>query len=145
MAKLSCTFVDAYGRTSSRVYGMEDQLLLADYIAAATAFLTAYQAVTDLGLIKADLIIPMSGEEWAVTAGANVDTGATASGWLDAGLGKKASLKYPAPKAAQIDPDGSIPIVGAVATFLAEFTTGEDFNLSDGEQIESWIKAALDK
>lgn len=144
-AKLSCTFTDAYGRTTKRVYGMESQVLLADYLTAITAFITAYTPVTDLGLIRADLIIPVLGEDFAVTAGANVDVGMTSSGWLDDPAPKKASLKIPGVKATLVDPDGSVPITGVVATLLAEFETGGDFNLSDGEQIDTWIKAALDK
>lgn len=142
--KLSVTMDDAYGRTTTRVYGMEDQTLLADYITAAGAFLTALEAVTDLGCVKASFIIPLASPEWAETAGANVDVGGTASGWVDAGQ-KKASMKIPGVKASLVGSDGSIAITGAVATFLAEFEDAADFNLSDGEQIESWIRAALDR
>ena len=85
MTKMSVTLEDSYGRTTTRVYGMEDQTLLADYETAAQAFLTALEAVTDLGVVKATFLIPVASPEFAVTAGANVDTGATASGfggWL---------------------------------------------------------------
>jgi len=138
---------DAYGRTTNRVYGMETQSLLADYVTAYTAFLTALAAVTDLSLIKADLIIPVSGQDWAVTGGANLDTGATASGWIDAGLGKKASMKIPGIKAALVSADGTVALSGATITFLNEFLSTGDFNLSDGEQIEvaGWIRATLDR
>lgn len=142
--KLSVTMDDAYGRTTTRVYGMEDQTLLADYLAAITSFLAALEAVTDLGCVKATLLIPIASPEWAETAGANIDTGGTASGWVDAGQ-KKASMKIPAVKPALVGSDGSIAIAGATATFLTEFEDTEDFNLSDGEQIESWIKASLDR
>jgi hypothetical protein len=144
-AKLSITLEDDFGRTTKRVYGMEDQVLLATYLTAITAFGTALEAVTDLGLIKADLLINVIGEDFTVTTGANVDVGATASGWLDTAAPKKASAKIPGIKLALISTDGSMPITGAVATFLAEFETGQDFNLSDGEQIDTWIKGALDK
>lgn len=145
--KLSCRMGDAYGRTTNRVYGMETQTLLADYVTAYTAFLTALEAVTDLSLIKADLILPVIGLDWAVVAGANLDTGATASGWLDAGTGKKASLKIPGIKPALVAADGTVAIAGATATFLDEFITTGDFNLSDGEQVEvgGWIRATLDR
>lgn len=142
--KLSVTMEDAYGRTTTRVYGMEDQALLADYITAATSFLSALQAVTDLACVKASFIIPLADPTWAVTAGANVDVGATASGWVDAGQ-KKASMKIPTIKPALVSADGTVAITGATATFLGEFEDAEDFNLSDGEQIESWIRAKLDK
>lgn len=142
--KLSITMDDAYGRTTKRVYGMETQTLLADYVFSAAAFATALAAVTDLGLVKMNLIIPVTGEEFAETAGANVDVGATASGWIDSGM-KKASLKVPGIKASLVAADGSVAITGVVATFLALFEDAADFNLSDGEQIEDWIRAALDR
>ena len=142
--KLSVTMDDAYGRTTTRVYGMEDQTLLADYLAAVTSFLAALEAVTDLGCVKATLMIPISAPEWAETAGANVDTGGTFSGWVEAGA-KKASLKIPGIKPALVASDGSIADSGATATFLNEFEDAADFNLSDGEQIDTWIRGALDR
>lgn len=144
-AKLSCTFVDSRKRTTKRVYGMETQIDLAAYLAAATAFFTAYEPVTDLGLIKADLLINVTGEDWAFTANSNIDVGSTYSGWLDTTAPKKASLKIPGIKMTLVDDDGSVPITGVVATLLAEFETAGDFNLSDGEQIDTWIKGSLDK
>lgn len=145
MPKLSVTLVDDYGRTTHRVYEMEPQALLADYITAAEAFLTALEAVTDLGCVRADFLIPLASAPFAVTAGANVDVGATASGWIVDGNGKKASMKLPGIKASLVSDDGSVAITGATATFLAEFEDAADFDLSDGEQIESWIRAALDR
>lgn len=142
--KLSVTMDDAYGRTTTRVYGMEDEALLATLQTSAGAFLTALEAVTDLGCVKANFIIPVTSPEFAETAGANVDVGGTASGWVDAGM-KKASMKVPGVKASLVDADGSIEITGVIATFLALFEDAADFNLSDGEQIESWIRAALDR
>ena len=142
--KLSVTLDDAYGRTTKRVYGMEDEALLANLQTSAAAFLTALEAVTDLGCVKANFIIPVTSPEWAETAGANVDVGGTASGWIDAGQ-KKASMKIPSVKASLVGSDGSIAISGATATFLAEFESAADFNLSDGEQIDTWIRATLDK
>lgn len=142
--KLSVTMDDAYGRTTTRVYGMEDEVLLATLQTSAAAFLTALQAVTDLGVVKANFIIPVTSPEFAETAGANVDVGGTASGWVDAGM-KKASMKIPGVKATLVDSDGSIDITGVIATFLALFEDAADFNLSDGEQIEAWIRAALDR
>lgn len=142
--KLSVTMDDAYGRTTTRVYGMEDEALLATLQTSAATFLTALEAVTDLGVVKANFIIPVTSPEFAETAGANVDVGGTASGWIDAGM-KKASLKIPGIKPALVGSDGSIAIAGATATFLAEFESAADFNLSDGEQIDTWIRAALDR
>lgn len=142
--KLSVTMDDAYGRTTTRVYGMETEALLADLQTNAAALLTALEAVTDLGCTKATLMVPVTSPEFAETAGANVDVGATASGWITDGQ-KKASLKVPGIKPALVAADGSVAIAGATATFLALFEDGADFNLSDGEQIDSWIRAALDR
>lgn len=143
--KLSCTMNDAYGRTTNRVYGMESQTLLADYVVAYTAFLAALEPTTDLGLAKCDLIIPVTGLGWVPIALANKDTGGTASGWIDSDLGKKASMRIPGVKLSLVSADGTIPITGVIATFLALFETAGDFTLSDGETIESWIRATLDK
>jgi len=118
--------------------------LLADILINVGAFLTALQAVTDLGCVKASIIIPISAPEWAETAGANVDTGATFSGWVSVGQ-KKASLKIPGIKATLVGADGSVADGGVTATFLDEFEDAADFNLSDGEQIDTWIRGALDR
>ncbi len=142
--KLSVTYDDAYGRTTTRVYGMETETLLADYQTNAAELITAVTAVTDLGCVKATILIPVTNPTFAETAGANVDVGATASGWVNAGM-KKASMKIPGIKATLVDTDGSVPITGVIATFLALFEDADVFNLSDGEQIESWIRAGLDR
>lgn len=146
MPKLSVTLIDAYGRTTHRVYGMEDQALLADYTAAAAAFLTDLGGVSDLGVVRADLIINVDGVEATdPVAGANVDVGATFSGLIVDGNGKKASAKVPGIKASLVSADGSIAISGATASYLANFEDEADLNLSDGEQIDSWIRGSLDK
>lgn len=145
MPKLSLTLPDAYGRSTKRVYGMETQVLLADYLTVIGTFLAALEAVTDLGMFRADLIIPIIGAEWDAQAGATVDVGATLSGRLDTEAPKKASFKIPGIKATLVSPDGTVPITGVVATLAAEFETDGDFNISDGEQVASWVKGTLDR
>lgn len=142
--KLSVTMDDAYGRTTTRVYGMEDEALLANLQTSAAAFLTALEAVTDLGCVKANFIIPVTSPEFAETALASVDRGATFSGWIDVGM-KKASLKIPGIKLSLVAADGSVADAGATATFIGLFESAQDFNLSDGEQIDTWIRGALDR
>lgn len=142
--KLSVTYDDAYGRNTTRVYGMETEALLADLQTEAAAFMAAIEAVTDLGCVKATILIPVTDPAFAETAGANVDTGATASGWVVDGM-KKASMKIPGIKPALVDADGSVTIDAVVATFLALFESAAAFNLSDGEQIDTWIRAGLDR
>lgn len=145
MPILTLTMVDAYGRQTNRRYEMETQVDILTYQGVSDAFVAALQAVTDLGLVRADLILQSISSGFAVTAGANVDVGATFSGYLAAGGGKKASMRLPGVKASLVDPDGSVPIAGVTATWLAEFETAGDFQLSDGETIDSWIRGALDK
>lgn len=145
MPILSMTLNDAYGRETHRRYEMETQVDILTYQTVADAFSAALQAVTDLGLVRADLILQGITAPFAVTAGANVDTGATFSGYIDGEDGKKASMKLPGVKPALVDADGSVPITGAVATWLASFETAGAFKISDGETIDSWIKGALDK
>jgi len=142
--KLSVTMDDAYGRTTTRVYGMEDEALLATLQTSAATFLTALEAVTDLGCVKANFIIPVTSPEWDEIALASVDRGATFSGWITAGM-KKGSLKIPGIKLSLVAADGSVADAGATGTFLDEFESAADFNLSDGEQIAAWIRGALDR
>jgi len=123
---------------------MEPEALLADIQVNVAAFLAALEAVTDLGCVKANIIIPATTPEWAETALASVDRGGTFSGWVNEGM-KKASLKIPGIKLSLVAADGSIADAGVTATFLDEFEDAADFNLSDGEQIESWIRGALDR
>ncbi len=142
--KLHVTYVDDHGRTTARVYGMEEETLLATMQTDAAEFLTAMEAVTDLGCVKATISFAVTNPTWAVTADANVDTGGTFSGWVEAGM-KKASTKIPGIKYSLVGADGSIALAGAVATYLALFEDADVFNLSDGEQIDTWIKGALDR
>ncbi len=143
--KLSVTLEDDHGRTTNKVYGMETQTLLADYNISAVAFLTALEAVTDLGCVKASFIIPVAADPvWAAVTDANKDVGMTASGWVQAGEGSKASMKVPAIKYTLVGSDGTVAITGVVATFLALFENAADFTLAKGHQISAWIKATLD-
>lgn len=143
---LSMVFIDSYGRHTNRKYEVETQTLKADYGTLATAFAAEIEAISDLGLESVTLLRPL-GVSHAVTAGANVDVGATFNGLLSGGEGKHASIKMPGIKAALVDPDGSIPIDDAdVDAFLDRFLTAAgDFLLSDGEQMASWTRGALDR
>ncbi len=142
--KLSITLVDSRGRTTKKILGMDDQTLLADYVTEVTALLAALEPTTDLGLVRAELIIPVTGLTWSFIADSNKDVGATASGWIDLAEGKKASSKIPGIKMSLVATDGTVAITGVVATYLAEFEAAGGFTLSDGEKIASWIRATLD-
>ena len=145
MPILSLTMADSYGRQTVKRVEMETQVDIATYGLVADAFVAALQAVTDLELVRCDLILRGISDGFAVTAGANVDVGATFSGYIEGGDGKKASHKVPGIKASLVDPDGSIPLTGVVGTYLAEFETAGDFELSDGETISAWIRGVLDR
>jgi len=144
---LSLTFEDSYGRRTRKLVEMEHQALHADQVAVAVAFSTAIEAVTDLGLVRADIIYQAVDEGFDPTAGSNIDVGATFSGVLYDANGEKASFKIPGIKAALVDPDGSVPLTGAVGTALAFFVnaTPYDLFLSDGETIDHWLAGSLDK
>lgn len=144
-AILSLVLVDAYGRTTNRNLELETQLLLADYVTLANTVLPEYLALTDLGLVRADLIIKEMQTPSSAQAGANVDVGATFSGWITGEQGKKASFKMPGIKAALVDPDGSVPITGDVATYLANYNDGAFLKISDGETVDDWIRGTLDR
>lgn len=142
--KLHVTLDDAYGRTTSRVYGMEEVTTLAQMQADAAELLAALEAVTDLGCVKATISFEATTPEWAEIALASVDRGATFSGWITAGQ-KKASMKIPGIKLSLVAADGSVADTGLTATFLDLFESADVFNLSDGEQIATWIRGALDR
>ncbi len=144
VTKLVVAMVDSRGRPTHRTFGMEDQALLADYVTAVGTFLTALAAVTDLGVTSAVLRIPVAASAFAFTADANKDVGMTAVGYVKDGDGKKAGTKVPGIKMSLVGTDGTVAITGVVATYLAKFEDADDFNLSDGEQIDPWLKATLD-
>lgn len=146
--KYSFTMIDAYGRNRSMILEAEEVLLLADQVTALENVITQLAAVTDLGLVRADLIYVGKGTPFAVTAGANRDTGATFSGLIEAGNGKKASTKVPGIKASLVNPDGTITLTNAdVEDWIELFVedTPHTLLLSDGETIDTWLKGTLDK
>lgn len=145
MPYLSLTLADDYGRTTKRILQMGTQALLADYVTAAGAVVEDLEDVTDLALVRADLVIDAIVSGFSVTEGANVDVGATFSGFVEDGNGKKASTKVPGFKASLVDDDGTVPITGDTADYLANFEDGGYLMLSDGEQIETWIRGSLDR
>lgn len=147
MPYLSMTYEDDYGRTTKRLVQIESEALLADYVAVAAVFGAAVEKVTDLGLVRMDLIIPMTAEGFAVTAGGNLDVGATFVGWTDATPPHKAVTKLPGIKATYVAGDGTIDIANAdIEDYLEQFieASGEAL-LSDGEHITAWLRGTLDR
>lgn len=147
MPYFSITLADDYGRQTRKLIEIESKITVTEYETLAGTFKAALLAITDLALVRFDLIIDAIATGFAVTTGANVDVGATFVGYLVDANGKKGSLKVPGIKPALVDPDGSIPIVGAVTTYLAQWldATPNEMLLSDGEAIDSWIAGHLDK
>lgn len=144
-AYLSVRYIDSQNRTTTRRYEMAEQTLLADYITAASGFITILESDTDLGVQRVDLVIPAVTAGFAGVAGSNVDVGATFTGELVDKDGAKASLKLPGIPDSKLGTNGDVPIAGTIASWLALFEDAGNFMLSDGEQIETWVKGALDR
>lgn len=143
---LSLTYVDDYGRTTKRIVEIESQALLTDYETKAAAYVTAVTPMTDLGLVRVDLVLQAIATGFAVSADANVDVGATFSGILAAANGKKASHKLPGIKDALVEADGSVDIANVtVKAYIDQFLTAGDYMLSDGQTIETWLRGSLDR
>jgi hypothetical protein len=132
--------------TTAKRIELVPQVLLADYMAVCAQVCTDLAAVSELQIVKAQLILPVAGTPYG-TAGEDgfIGKGCTSSGWVDEGNGKKASLKIPSPEAGFVNADGTILLTGGMATFLAHFEDAGDCFLSDGEDIESWIRGLVDK
>lgn len=144
--ELSLQMVDSMGRTTTKRIEMKPDVLLADMILAGQAVVDALEDVTDLGVVRGDIVIKAALTGFAVTEGANVDVGATFSGYIEGGNGKKASHKVPGFKASLVNEDATITLDGVTATYLGKFVDpGYIAMLSDGERIDAWIKGALDR
>lgn len=146
---LSLTLLDGYGRTTTKRLEFQDNLLLADYVLDANAIMTDLAAITDLQIVRAAMVLT-DGLSLPETdpAGSNVDVGATFTGLVTDGMGKRASAKVPGIKMALVGTSGIIdPENVDVAAYLGHFeAAGEnDFYLSDGETIEEWVTGSLDK
>jgi len=146
---LSLTLLDGFGRTTSKRVEFQDEILLADYVLNANQFMTEFAAVSDLQIIKAQMLLD-DGLTLPATdpAGSNVDVGATVSGYVEGGVGKKASFKIPGIKQDFIDAQGNVVLTAPpVEALLDEFVNGgtSQFYLSDGEEIDSWVAGKLDR
>jgi hypothetical protein len=142
------TLIDEKKRTTTRRFQLVEAATPADAVTDIGTFVTALKAVTQCGVIKATLLVPVDPTPTAGGAGSNIDAGATVSGWVTEYL-KKASLKWPDPDATAKDVDGSIDLTDAgVIAFLGLFESDDGIcELSDGEQIAAgkWIKGKLDR
>ena len=145
--KFSVVLTDEKKRTTTRLYELAEDTVPADAVADIGTFIPLLKAVTQCGVIKVTLHIPVDPTPTAGAAGSNIDAGATLSGWVTE-YTKKATLKWPDPDATAKDVDGSIDLTDAgVIAFDALFESGGICMLSDGEQIATgkWIKGKLDR
>jgi hypothetical protein len=139
---LSFTLLDAYGRTTVRSF-LISAATFADAQTARDAFVTDYQAVTELSVVESrltetDLFATV------VVGTANRDEGMTISAQLDT-PNKKASIQVPGPVRAIRNSDGTIDIDNVLMTnLLANYTSGA-ITASDGEAVDAFIRATLDK
>lgn len=147
MAFLSLTLQDAYGRETSKRIELETQATLLEYDTLATAIVTDLQVITDLAIVRADVILNNLLELSATpAAGANVDVGATFTGELAGEANRKASHKVPGIKDTYIGAEGTIDVAQAgVVTYLAHFLEAGSALISDGEEMGSWIRGRLDR
>lgn len=144
----SLSLIDDFKRERRMLIEAVQETLLADQITAMEHVINQLQAVTDLGLVRADLIYKAAGTPFAVTEGANKDVGATFSGLIEGGDGSKASTKIPGFKAAKANPDGTIPLDDEdVEDWLELFVedTPHTLMLSDGDTIDYWLRGTLDE
>lgn len=147
MPFFSVSLVDSRGRITRKLIQVEAQVDLATYITAAGAVSTALEAITDLGMCRCDLIIDEQDAGFAFTANSNIDTGATFTGELYDANGKKASLKVPGIKMSFVGIDGSIDITQTEVKAVLDMylQSAGILQLSDGQQIDHWLKGKLDK
>jgi hypothetical protein len=143
----SFTLIDSHGRTTKRVIQAVEVALKADQITDLEATIDDLEAITDLGLVRADIIYTAAGTPFAVTEDSNVDVGATFTGVLYNKNGKKASIKVPGIKMEFAELGVIAPSQEAIAAWLDRFVEDTPHNLmcSDGETMESWTAGSLDR
>lgn len=118
--------------------------VLADAETEVGAYLTSLAGVTDLGVDLVTYSSKDTGDAFALTAGANVDTGATMRGRVASG--EIVTVKIPGFKASLVGANGQIdPEDVTVAAFLAHYEAAGNFTLSDGEKVTEWVGGELDR
>lgn len=146
---LHMTLGDGFQRTTTKRIELTDQLLWTDLLSNAEAVMNAFLAVSDLDIVKAHiqtddgLNVPTQD-----ATGSNVDVGATFSGYLGGGTGKKGTLKVPGFPLAKVGPLGTIDLDDVdVAAYLDLYGDPPDnkAKISDGEYVDEWIAGTLDK
>lgn len=138
---ISVTYVDAYGRTTTRRYE-NTRSTISDAASDAGAMVTAYQAIGDLGVAKFE-ISQMTPQAVSPQAGSNLDTGGTVHAVLDNAKGYAAHI--PGIKAALVNSDGSLDLGDSdLLAWLALFQTGGKFRVSEGNYFTTYRYGELD-
>jgi len=140
--QISVTYVDAYGRTTTRRVGTTSTTLAAAAVDAA-ALVAAMGDISDLGTIKYE-IGEATPDLTAAAAGSNVDVGATLTAVLD--NSKKYPLHVPGIAAAMLNADGTVKIDDAlIIAYIALFLTGGHLRVSEGNYVVEVLHGELDK
>jgi len=138
----SVTFVDAYGRTSTKRF-VNTAALIADAITDAAALVDALQLVTGAGVLKYE-VIQVTQENEAPVALSNVDAGATLHLRLD--NSKLYPFKIPAILPALVQSDGAVLIDDvAITGLMALFDATGEFLLSETNYQTAIVGGELDR
>lgn len=140
---LSVTMVDDDQRKTTKEYVSADLADEATALASAAALVDSLQDVTELEIISyrlAQRIVYVG----ALTAGANVDEGATITVRLEDNYDEV--MKWPGPIQAIRNGDGTIDVNSTeVQAYTVNFLAAADWTISDGEQISQVLRGKLDK
>jgi hypothetical protein len=139
---ISVTYVDGYGRTTTRRVGTESTTLAAAAEDAA-ALIAAMADVSDLGTVKFS-VEETTASEAAAGEGSNLDVGATLTVTLS--NTKKYPFRIPGIMAEKLNADGSVKVDDAdIATLLALFGEEAHLRVSEGDFIVNVLHGTLDK
>jgi len=136
------TLVDDYGRGMTKAVETVETVL-ATAITDIGAYLTALNAVSDIGWEKQDYLASGVVTQ-APTSGANRDQGATLKVVLD--NGKHYALKIPCIKTTLLNASGDVDIADEdVLAYVALFETGGKLRVSEGNYVTAVLSGSLDK
>jgi hypothetical protein len=139
---ISVTYLDGYGRTTTRRVGTVSTTLTAA-AADAAALIDAMADVSDLGTVKFS-IEETTGAEAAAGEGSNLDVGATLTVTLS--NTKKFPFRVPGIKAAKLNADGTVKVDDAdILTLIGLFDAEAHLRVSEGDSIVNVLHGTLDK
>lgn len=139
---VSFNTVDDYNRESvKRFEGVATVLATAQ--TDATGLLADFAGLSLAG-VRGRTFHVFEVQSEAVEAGANIDAGGTIHCRLN--NGKKYAFKIPAIDPAVVNPDGTINIAAAAVTdFIANFLTGGQYRVSEGNYVVDILYGELDR